>query len=589
VSNFFSSIGRAVASGWATFRKSYLATEPDYTAALYGDRYGDRIPRLVRYAVFWAAYENSLYDGQVPTSTDSSTTVYGDAMVHAWAGAFKQAMGLYRYTRGILNPVNRLVEFHATHVLGGELDDAAGDGVEIKSALPILEATDAHRAAIARLWRDSNWSIEKDTLVRQGAAKGDAFLAVCDAWEDGRVYLEVIPPQEISLLSKDCFGHVKGYVRERYRDDPDSPPRTILDLDTPIPQVLYSETAERDGDMVLYRTYRDRAPYAWDDRPQEWAVPYGFVPLWHIQHIPSGNGWGRPEAFSGLVKFCEGDEQASKLHDAVRKAVETTWLLSGVRQQELSQALAQAAPTAGKTQPGRNESLTICAQDPQAKASPMLPDLNVADVTMNLRFVVEQTLQDYPELRYELIRASGDANAKALAEARKPAEAKVRARRVAYDQAVLRATQAALAIGGWRYQQTRDPRLADYAGFSLDSYARGQLAFRIGPRPVFEATPADRIEDETARANLVKALIDAGVPLPMALARAEWDEDSIEEIEDHLDELAREESERLAALATATPPANPQQQQQQQPNMAMPPDAGMPMDGEMTNDGEAGA
>lgn len=584
MANFFSAIGRAVASGWATFRKSYLATEPDYTSALYGDRYGDRIPRLVRYAVFWAAYENSLYDGQVPSSGESTATVYGDALVHAWAGAFKQAMGLYRYTRGILNPVCRLVEFHATHVLGGELDDAAGDGVAVKSALPILEADDAHRRAIARVWRDSNWAIEKDTLVRQGAAKGDAFLAVCDAWEDGRVYLEVVPPQEISLLSKDCYGHVKGYVRERYRDDPDAAPRTILDLDTPIPQVLYSETAERDGDNVLYRTYRDRAPYAWDGRPQEWAVPYGFVPLWHVQHIASGNGWGRPEAFSGLVKFCEGDEQASKLHDAVRKAVETTWLLSGVRQQELSSALAAATPGTGKTQPGRNESLTICAQDPNAKAEPLLPDLNVADVTENLRFLVEQTLQDYPELRYELIRASGDANAKALAEARKPAESKVRARRVAYDQAVLRATQAALAIGGWRYSQTRDPRLADYAGFGLESYARGQLDFRIGPRPVFESTPADRIEEETARAALVKALTDAGVPLPLALARAEWDEDSIDEIENHLEELAQEESERLAALATATPPANIPQQQ---PG-SMPPDAGM-MDGEMMDNGGADA
>jgi hypothetical protein len=100
--------------------------------------------------------------------------------------------------------------------------------------------------------------------------------------------------------------------------------------------------------------------------------------------------------------------------------------------------------------------------------------------------------KDYPELRYDSARATGDASAKALREVRKACESKVHGRRVVYDDALVRAHKMALAIGGWRGYE-------GYEAFDLGSYAAGDLDHSIGERTVFLLDPLDRIEEIQAQ------------------------------------------------------------------------------------------
>jgi hypothetical protein len=537
-------------AGLDAFRRAYLSTDTIRTSSVAGSGgFGSHGARLSRYAAFWAAYENTLYD-------DTASLLRYQAT--GSPRGFKAEMGLYPFTRGILNPAFKLVEFHVSHVLGGELDPNAGDGSDVPTCLPILDASDATRAALARLWRDSNFHSLKDTIVRETVAKGDGFLTAIDL--AGRIYLQRVDVSEVVEQTKDARGNVKAYVIERYRDDPLAPRRSVRDLSNPdVPQALYTETCERVDGGVLYRTYRDRVPHAWDGQPVEWVAPYPFVPLWHIEHIPSGTGWGWPEMFAVLPKICESDEQASKLSDGIRKAVETTWLLAGVSEPDATSGLASLKTSliaTRETEPSRarDSSMTIYARDAAAKPHALVTPLDIAGITDNLRFLVEQHAGDFPELRYELIRASGDANAKALREARKPAESKVRQRRVQYDIALTRAFQGCLAIGGWRASQgPMTPDLAAYAGFGFESFDRGDLDLRIGTRPVFGTTPEDKAESDTTIAGQVRAWVDAGVPLDLALRRAGWDEADIATVVERESERQAESDARLDRMAERVP------------------------------------
>src|SRR3990170_3048663 len=72
--------------------------------------------RRMRYQILWAFYENTAYRN-----------------VHTWATRYRTEYGLYKYTRNIYNPVGRIVDFWQMHLLGGELDPLAGDGITVPS------------------------------------------------------------------------------------------------------------------------------------------------------------------------------------------------------------------------------------------------------------------------------------------------------------------------------------------------------------------------------------------------------------------------------------------------------------------------
>lgn len=537
----------------ATFRKEFLAAEADTGVVAYPFQraYGLRAARAFRYSLFWSFYENTPYDGP-RFSENRRDAVPG---VHTWAAPFKAAMGLYKDVRGVLNPAYRLGEFWATYLYGGRLDPLAGDGGQADTAMPILDATDPARRALAQLWESSHWQTSKTLWSRYGSVLGDAVLQGVDDPANGCVRLRVLHPRHVADLVKDDDGRITRYVLERWVDDPHAPPIPLRNTGQPKKQVLYTEEGTlRDDGTADFATYLNYQPYPWNGTTPAWSEPYGFLPIWHAQNQESDHGWGFPEFFQGWRKCVENDDLVSKLDDQVRKTVESIWFFAGVKQGDLDAAVRRQQASQQNPQPGRQEMLSIASTDPASKAYPLVAPLNIADTSAHLQFLVEQHLQDYPELRYELIRAAGDTNAAALAEAKKPAEAKVEERRAGYDAVLTRALQGMVAIGGARFRQTGDDRLAAYEGFDLDSPGTKPLHFSIGPRPVFRTTPADRALEDTAVATSVKTWTDAGVPLPLALKRAGWADADVAEVQKHLDEQDQQQAEQMNRLADQVPP-----------------------------------
>lgn len=442
--------------------------------------FADYDHRRLRYEIYWRFFEN---------------TAYRD--VHTYAKRYKIEHALYKYIRPIYNPANRDGEFWKAHLWGGPLDLMAGDGKEIPNTLPIITETDnpTLRGAIGQTWRWSNWAINKDLTTLWGSVLGDVGLMVVDDKDRQKVYLQVIHPGMIKEVDKDRFGNVKGYVIEEEREAPESgltsrPDRTPTKLKT----VTYTEVAERDGDAVIYSTYRDSKPYDWTGNGTEWAVNYGFVPLVLIQHNSVGLDWGWSEIHPHRAKIHEIDEQASMLSDYVRKELNPFNVFFGVDAPDSTPRAVKTTNTAGSQQdidnpyPGREE-INALYGDVGGRVENTHGDLDINAVVAYIVELLRNLEEEMPELQVgkRSREASGEQSGKAVREARRSTQTKAEQRRANYDDALVRAQQMAVAIGGMRGYEA-------FAGFDLGSYEAGALDHSIGERPVFAADELDDLE-----------------------------------------------------------------------------------------------
>lgn len=485
-------------AAYKAFREPGLISDP--LIQVGQDDFCDFEQRKLRYAIYWAFYENNIYRN-----------------IHGWAKSYKTQYGLYQYIRNIYNPAFRLGEFWKTHLWGGPLDTDDGKAGQ-SGALPIQTENEDLRPAIAQLWKWSNWAVNKDILTLHGAIFGDVGLQIMDDVERGKTYLKVIHPGIVKEVEKDPFGNVKAYQFCEQRLDP---------LGKKL-RVEYTETAERDGDNVIFKTYLNGKPYDWTGQGTEWEEPYGFIPLVMVQHNNIGLDFGWSEFHPSREKIHEVDDLASKFHDQIRKLVDAPWLFSGVTKPVTTPTTTKTQTTGtaelNNPQPGREE-MNALYGPVGATATPLVANLDIAATSAEIKEVIAELERDYPELKVDILRATGDVSGRALRIAQQPAADKVGQRRPNYDDALVRAQQMAVAIGGFRGYD-------GFAGFGLDSYAAGELDHTIGERPVFAEDPLDKEEQESAFWTAVNNAIKAGIPLIPYLKQRGWTDEKIKGITD---------------------------------------------------------
>lgn len=471
-------------------------------------RFGDYRARLARYELYWAFYLSTQYDDQLNT----------------WAKQFKHRQELYRHVRAIFSTGYRLGEFWATHLLGGTLDFDAGDGTLIPSAVPIVTDNPALRPALARLWRDSRWTVEKDSLSRQGSIKGDAFIDVLPRFDRGRVAMRSINPERVVDLEKDADGNVLSCAIWDQRRDPE---------DTAVPfgqrrLVNYHRTMHRrdDGTVDVY-TYRDREPYDWGEGPggrgSAWTLEIDFVPLVHIEHRDLGYEFGGSELAGVIAKIAESDALGANLSDWIYRALNGPRLLVGLKPGDVT------------IKADDRQSMSVYyAPTKEARVQTMLDPLPVGETAGVVAMILDEILHDHPELAIDKQRASGDMSGKSLREGRKPAETRVKSRRAAYDLAMVRAHQMAITLGATY-------GFEGYEEFAPDDFERGNLDHQIGDRDVFLLDAFDRLEEQTSRFTMAQAARAAGLTIEDALARAGADPEEAAR--------ARQEQQRLEQIA----------------------------------------
>jgi hypothetical protein len=476
--------------GYRAFREEFLTSDAE--SAAFDADFGTYGGRRVRYAILWSTYENDLYRG-----------------VHDWATSYKTRYGLYKYIRSIYSPGYRLGEFWKTHLWGGELDVIDG-AAGTKGCLPILTDNEAIREPIAQLWRWSNWHTVKDTITLNGAVLGDAFLRVCDNPEAGRIYLEYVNPATVAEVVKDDRGNIKGYTLQELKPHPDTGK-----------EVEFREVVTNEGGLIVYQTYLNNSLYAWNGIKAEWDEPYGFVPMVHIMHNDTGREWGWSEFHSARSKIHEVDDLASMLSDQARKSINAKWVITGAEKPTANSGnitLQGTAATTRKPEPGREDEAALYIKNENAKIHPMVAPLDIPGVVEHITEILKELERDYPELKFDALRASGAISGSALRIARQPAESKVNQRRAGYDDGLVRAQQMALSIGGMR---------GYFQGVNEGSFAAGELDHNIGKRPVFQPDSFEQKEEEGLFWTNAKLVIEAGGDLAGWLEKQGWSEDDI--------------------------------------------------------------
>jgi hypothetical protein len=499
------------------FKETYIVSDP-LTVSL--EDWNSTNARAMRYRLNWAMFENTAY-----------------RKVNRWAQRYMAEYGLYRFIRPIYNPAYRLGDWWQSHLWGGNLDPEAGDGKAVPSAIPVFTDDENLRLAIAQLWKWSNWQTQKGIVTLHGPVLGDSVIKIVDDKDKQRVYMLPIHPGKLYDVALDVWGNVKGYDFREERQDPKTGT-----------MATFREVCTRNGDNVNFITYKNGAIFDWDgDGKPQWSEPYGFVPMVLIKHRNVGMDFGWSEMHPGMPDFREVDDQASLLNDQIRKIVNAGWLFSGV------------TPPKTDPKPGKTDEMTsVQAGNPEgdrqntpalygnagASATPLVAPMQIADVLSGIEKIIAKIERDYPELSEDIDNASGDVSGRALRINRQPVITKVKERRPNYDNALIRAQQMAVAIGGYRGYE-------GFKGYDLDSYAAGKLDHSIDPnRPVYEKDPLDDLEVETELWTSAKAAKDAGVPLLVFLRRQGWTDKQIADLQADPDYKTAQEQKMYALQAS---------------------------------------
>lgn len=423
-------------AGWSAAKQKWNATALDASQEATWDSY---TARLFRYAHAEAYYNNHIYTSLVRYSAQHMA-----------------ASKLYKHTRGVYNPVSRLVDFYVDKVYGGSLDMADLIG----GAIPIVTDNDLLRDALRQLWEWSAWRTKKSLYVRMGARRGDVALKVIDDRARQKVRLEVVDPGKIKDVTLDAVGNVKAVVIEYVKEDIDSSGYKT--------SYTYTETIDQEA----FRTFKDGDPFAYfsdlEGQPvAEWPNEYGFVPLVLVNHLDLGNIWGATPFHASLRKIDELNDQASLLNDQVRKSVNPILKAKQLRSGDATLTVSD-----------KDQMPIVYVGD--GDLEPLVVNLNIEAVLSNINAMQLEIERDIPELALHRLRAAGgDVTAPGVRAAYSDAIDRTVEARGNYDDGLIRAQKMAVSIGGYN-------RYDGFELFNLDSYARGDLEHTIAERPVIE-------------------------------------------------------------------------------------------------------
>lgn len=470
--NFLDRMIAAYRAGRATFLNTGVGGPPTSLESAAWDTYAARMERYKR---------NASYD---------TNRIYFDPQILFRIQIMRPA--LYKHIRGIYNPVNRLNRLYDAKVYGGALDwELLRDG-----AIPIDQADDKLRAAIKQLWLWSNWQRGKNLFVRFGSVFGDSSIKIVDDVPAQKVRLEVLDPRKIRDADLDGVGNVKTIVIEYERSDFGS------DKSYRYTEII---TGGDDGEFVTLKDGEEFAYYtdAAGTPVSRWKNEYGFVPVTLAQHRATDAKWGDVGFSNFLSKIDEINDQASLLNDQIRKIIIPILLMSGVKKNE------QLSVSAGD-----RDGVSIIQAGEGAQAFPLTGSLQIADASANIQHMLDELENDMPELKLARMLETGEVTATAIRAAASAGVARIVEAQGNYDECLVRAQMMAVSMGGFRGYQ-------EFGGFSLDSYARGDLQHYILTRPV--------IPDELSKLERIQATQVAGASMELQLREIGYDEETIEE------------------------------------------------------------
>jgi hypothetical protein len=473
-----------------------------------------------------------------------SNTAFED--VAGWA-RYRLRHSLYRYTRGIFNPVARVVDFYGDHVYPGSLilDPEAAENPR-RSAMPFAYNTPKEITKVAgQMWQWSNWNNGNALMVRYGALTGNVFVDIIDDVDSGKIRYQVHYPSVVKHLELDPYGNVKAVVLEWVASD------KAIDGGRPF---TYAKEMQKD----FIATYKNGEPFSYFGRPAIIENPYGFVPGVWVKHGDLGGDYGVPAIGAAIPKIDELNSIVSHTADHIHKQIESPRIIW---------SKATIKPMFGRDSDyqnidSRQQQVLLKAGDGDGKTETLVGTLDPQTIVPIMEKLIAEIEKDYPEITmYEKLRDQNIVTSPGAQKLTGDVARKMSRPAANYDAGNTKLVQMGSAIGGMRanngdWGSSLSPQQQKFLPFDLSSYNKGELDFTILERDLAPPSTKEIADEMSVRANAVSAVADA-VPAAEKLRMLGKREDEIPkllaELEAERERKLQEEARRLEQQAAARP------------------------------------
>jgi hypothetical protein len=460
-------------------------------------------------AALWALYEQS--------------GVYDDASL-ALAAQGTTAEPL----RALRQSAHRSVEFFVSTIWPGVLPDA----------LPIETENEAIIPAIEQVWQWSNWSSQKQVLIRKAASMGEVFVKVATRPDNSRVFFQLIDPRHVLDFDTDERGFLTWIridvpLAQRTGDKVKLLTRTEVWDRRVLAGVAADGVLEMGGTLRMWEHDKgdepdlDRLGPPIERRPlSDFGID--FIPIVQCQWQDRGEQHGAGAYVHAVEKLLEADRIVCRLHQQLYRANTETWVLEAAgRVDSLGREIpppqvdglsGSSTRDDGRVQVGDSRLVRV----PSGwTMQPKIAPINYADALAVANAHMQEIRRDLPELAYfdatELgANASGRARRIHLA----PAIDRALEARANCEEALIRLDQMALTIG----QNAGLPLFAN-----LGTFEAGAFAHRFATRDVL---PSDRLEEAQADLAEAQALVQQMALLvsapPVLLERAGYTSEQVD-------------------------------------------------------------
>lgn len=435
--------------------------------------------RAIRYNANMAYYEN---------------TIYG--VLLSQMNAHKATNSLYKFIRGIRNPVARLVNLQVAKISGGTLDLETGT----EGAFPLASMDDTLAHAIIALRKSSNWGMHKTLFVRHGAIFGDIFIKPVNDAVKRQICMEVLHPGKVSSFERNYSGEIEHAVIEYVVAKSATNPE-----DYQYKEIITPDTIEyfKDDKSFNYETR------TYGNGKQD--NPYGFVFLSQAQHSALGSKSGASCFHTFRGKIDEINHLTSMLNDQISKVINPPWIATGVQTGDnfsLGQTARDAVPI-------------IKLSKDTARIQALITELDIEGTLKNIQELNAELEADAPELALHRMREGQTPSGVAVHMLWGDASDRLQEAANNYDDCLARAQAMGVAMGAYH-------GYAGYQGFNVTDYEAGLLTHTIKTRSMF-----DESLDKQSRINVLAMVSSQPTEIQRLMLRElDIDEETIEKVTD---------------------------------------------------------
>lgn len=513
---------RAAQAGWnGAYDLRFLVPRRD-------EFYGDFNARLARYKAAESYYYNTVYDALDGT-----------------ASRLKQDERLYKFIRGIENPVKQENNLIVSYTYRGSIDTSTLKG----GAIPLRFDNKALEEPLKKILKWSNFDQHISKIPQGAALRGDTGIWVSSDAASGRVRMDVIDPARVKFVQRDDVGNIKAAILEWVEEEQDDVARYVPSRFGSMQMKItksFIKTIKVTADE--FQTFKDGEPFAFymDANGQlvdRWPNIFGFVPLKLSGYSPGKDGWYE-NSFFGTVRrqIDELNDQASIINDSVRNVIMPTIKALNILNN-------------GDLETVRDEKTGITVLYVNGKDSDLQPltiPLDIAAAGANRKELLMSLKKNMPILALQDVRdIGGNLSGVAIERMFGDGISQIQNARKNLNPLITGALQMAVSMGAIL-------GLDDFGAFNVDSFDKGDMELSIADYSV--------IDDTLSKSEIVTAMPSVAA-LPTGSKRFTLGKMG----------LTEDEVETIITEDEATKAPAPNMQQGQQP--ALPDGTPAPADG----------